>query len=920
MKNVSLTLNNLDNFTSTPLVILYRSLYILREKFQKYKSEIIQIYKKYEIDKMVKYKADSVHLICDIKNISEILKEVLSITNLIILPVKSPQEIFFYNFIQENDQQKYNSKAIKEILIYISPNFNKYNKIYFNKKIFLQNIFHKEQNLFEIDITQNIPIAQYDKKGRLIKNFEEMKIISNDNNIIFQERIQKEKEQSEYEYMLTEKQKIFIETIPIFIADFLQIFPNYAIIDLESSNISEEVKNLFDDKIIQQIANERKNITKEITDIKINGEIGKDSPIKTLLKEKLQIIKNIQFYEKLSKEKKKKNEVVTHIETIIKKLYKEKEKLENLIKAEELNDIQNFRQNQTEIINNKNISDNNNIDKNHDNIKSLVISDEIIKKRENICISMQNENKVSKKRTNNLKEIFNFYTNQHKFFGHNAIFDSYSEKNGLIDMAEWSKFCSDFNINIPKEKIYEIFRKNSPNFKFLNFDEFNISLHSLSNEFINWKKLNIEKEIENVNANKLSSKAKELKMKTENISNIQPNNKEIKFETPLDNQTELENLRKEYDYFQNMNYDDKYQYFLNYINLDNPSKYKKNFKGFNKKNTNYLLNNYSEWKSLKDFSSKSSISHKLYENIKTEKEIILDQKKQKNHLKKILNLNKRNEFLEKHSTERLNKKTYNNINERIKIFNEDKKKDYKFNWDKIEKTEFDDLNLDNEDKEFFLDNDNPEDIELIKNLNINENKDIKDKNEIDKDDDLVEKDNLLAKLNPKDQSNILITQQDKKSKEKAVKLNKSVKSTEMEETEKIPKIKNHLSVEIGKNANENERWEYKMFGPLPDIFPKINSPLKVNKDKNNIFNKNEKILYSAKPSKKTNFDKNEIMITNEILQSDKQRFINETDTYHKQVSTKKEIIGRLLKNRLAKDIEKFNRETIKKNIYPYLDN
>ncbi len=59
-------------------------------------------------------------------------------------------------------------------------------------------------------------------------------------------------------------------------------------------------------------------------------------------------------------------------------------------------------------------------------------------------------------RMNNfLQEIFYFYSNQHFEMSHSPTFDEITFTKVHLGMAEFSKFCVEFEIKIPKEKIVE---------------------------------------------------------------------------------------------------------------------------------------------------------------------------------------------------------------------------------------------------------------------------------------------------------------------------------------------------------------------------------------------------------------------------------------------------------------------------------
>ena len=103
--------------------------------------------------------------------------------------------------------------------------------------------------------------------------------------------------------------------------------------------------------------------------------------------------------------------------------------------------------------------------------------------------TVQMENKMN----NFLQEIFYFYANQHFAMAHSPTFDEIAFAKVHMDMAEFSKFCVEFEIKIPKEKIVELFKKNTKNKKDMTFDEFKVCLYKIGNAMNENKKDNVER-------------------------------------------------------------------------------------------------------------------------------------------------------------------------------------------------------------------------------------------------------------------------------------------------------------------------------------------------------------------------------------------------------------------------------------------
>ena len=59
---------------------------------------------------------------------------------------------------------------------------------------------------------------------------------------------------------------LYIETLPVIIADFIQNNNMNAIIDLENEALSNEVRNVFDKEIFAKLSRDNKNILSEINE------------------------------------------------------------------------------------------------------------------------------------------------------------------------------------------------------------------------------------------------------------------------------------------------------------------------------------------------------------------------------------------------------------------------------------------------------------------------------------------------------------------------------------------------------------------------------------------------------------------------------------------------------------------------------
>ena len=89
---------------------------------------------------------------------------------------------------------------------------------------------------------------------------------------------------------------MYIETLPLIIADFIQQFPFYTIIEIEDE-LNEELNILFDKELVEKINNYEEAL-KNKNDKIINEEY------QNYINKKNKLENNIKIYENLIKEKK----------------------------------------------------------------------------------------------------------------------------------------------------------------------------------------------------------------------------------------------------------------------------------------------------------------------------------------------------------------------------------------------------------------------------------------------------------------------------------------------------------------------------------------------------------------------------------------------------------------------------------------
>ena len=197
--------NNIDNNNSQEiskqvensleLLILYRSIYIIKQKFSLFKERIKNIYQKYNTyNSNIKFKTNTKIYQIHIKNFVEVTDEVLQDLNLLIIKYLNPKDIFLSRILIEKKREE-TKKIIKEILNWLLNDNNNgkdlirnYNINFFNKKIKpyieedinyenFENMMDIKQNDISEDMTRNWSIydykiiGEYDRRGNVINKY-----------------------------------------------------------------------------------------------------------------------------------------------------------------------------------------------------------------------------------------------------------------------------------------------------------------------------------------------------------------------------------------------------------------------------------------------------------------------------------------------------------------------------------------------------------------------------------------------------------------------------------------------------------------------------------------------------------------------------------------------------------------------------
>ena len=703
---------------SIDALILYRSLYILKKKFESRKEIIKKIYDSFNLDSnenVEKYASYQV----SIDNFDIIAKTVFEKCNILLIILNNPKDILlsnlFLNLTKKVDEmvsifremkahildekkslvQKYNSlfydkkikvKMIKDI-IEIKQN-KKEKKVELKKeekeiitneeKAQIKEIEEKQEEIVgEIEIQRKI--VEYNRKGKIIRTYN---ITSNDNLTLLinnekeknekirQQRIsQKERyfkfneinESSKEKGFIKEEEEevnskqvnkeiqlennlldlengrnyntiIYIETLPLIIADYIQQFPFYCIIETEDE-LNEELNILFDKELVEKINNYEESLKN-----KNQKFINKEYQNYLIKMDKLE--NNIKIYENLIKEKKAKNENTSYLENMLDKLL-----INNMIVQNKLSELRTKNKNILNIENNELELDNKEIYiKNNNNVENYFDSSNIsnISRLENKSASLPKFNDIKKNniklkevrtkmirkakldtnikfdksinlynKTNrtdanakimaSLKEIFTFYSKQHNSIGAKLLFSDLEKNMEQIGSSEFYKFCVEFNIPFTRKKANEIFKKaltlsTSTYHKLrlisMNFDEFLISLKLLSKEISKNKieliRKNIELEkIKLKDIEEKQNKYKELEKYNNSINLSRGANKNLFDKNEFYYQcekkkftNEIFNLENKYTSENNKTEEEIFNNFLEYLGINNKNEYKTRFKGF----------------------------------------------------------------------------------------------------------------------------------------------------------------------------------------------------------------------------------------------------------------------------------------------------------------------------------------------------
>ena len=435
------------------MLILQRSLFIIKQKFSNNKIQIEKIYDKYR-DKNYK----NVKCI-NITNLNEIYKELTDKIQINILPYENFNELLTADLISEMNEDKIES-MLNALVEFTYNNTKKYNTILYNKKLAKQEnekkkkLYHSFQinksnlnNEFKIDNSENNVLNNSCNNFKILLR-DDYDMNNSDN------KLENEKN------ILKTNKILYTEVIPLIIADFIQeymknnIYIGIISTDNDESNkstknLNENIRNLYDVEIM-----------------KLYNNLNKFDPIE----EKKELLKNLLLEEMTIN-----NQIKTYKELIVLNANKDSKSIYLMNMVKRLKEKQKILKKKIENLNNR---------KNRSSSKSKLYIE-----ASNFATGMNNS-KISKKpkniptkqdlRETNLKDIFYFYSKQHSFVGKTPTFDQVLTNEQHLDLSEFSKFCVEFKILVKHNKITEIFKKNSTNSIKMTFDQFKTTLKKMS--------------------------------------------------------------------------------------------------------------------------------------------------------------------------------------------------------------------------------------------------------------------------------------------------------------------------------------------------------------------------------------------------------------------------------------------------------
>ena len=724
---------------SIHLEILYRSLYILKKKFEKYKNDIKSIYTKYYPEQN-KSLTQSDFPIIKIVNFFPLLQEIFEKIKITIPRLTDIKTLFNYNISKFDKNSKEHLESIKlmekNLFLNNKKNLEKYNKIFYSKKIEpIVDYFIRRGN--GNDLTEIKCITQYDRKGRVINTFN--KLLENIGIKNSFKSITKNPK-DEFDIIIEKGDSLYIEILPIILADFLQENNDFAVIDLDinDKNFISEIKSLFDENLIKKINSEKdtniflsyknnNNINNIKNNEKINLSLEEQKKLCETKKYKLE--KNIKFYQNLLTNKKKKNESYNYIIDFISKMESEKDRLDKEIKELTLK------------------------------INAIIFEEQKLERKK--------EKKKEGKQDEKLHEIFNFYCSQHNAPSPYPTFAQIEYKGNHMNISEFCKFCTEFKIPLKHDKLIEIYNKRVPliDKSEIDYNEFIILLEKIS-VIMNENKMNKF----NLKIEKLSKKIKGLDVSSDSDEDINSNS-DIKILT-----TKLEQYKKNLENLKTLNNTQLFNQLKIFLEIDKPKKFRDKMKGFL----------YKYWDYTEKIERYAPLTKDEYQRVKKQ-------------VKLFKSMREKSAKEKEYKSEKLKQELYNKKKEQFIINNNKLIKKIK---DKEEKKSYMLLkNLTskkNERNNINFENIKSNTYEVIANSNMDLNKEMKEKlfindDEENSDDELFNKNIIINNKKEKEEINDLNNIKHNEIKNVEIKDNKENKDINMNDSKNITNQNDNLS-------------------------------------------------------------------------------------------------------------------------------
>ena len=724
---------------SIHLEILYRSLYILKKKFEKYKNDIKSIYTKYYPEQN-KSLTQSDFPIIKIVNFFPLLQEIFEKIKITIPRLTDIKTLFNYDISKFDKNSKEHLESIKlmekNIFLNNKKNLEKYNKIFYSKKIEpIVDYFIRRGN--GNDLTEIKCITEYDRKGRVINTFN--KLLENIGIKNSFKSITKNPK-DEFDIIKEKGDSLYIEILPIILADFLQENNDFAVIDLDinDKNFISEIKSLFDENLIKKINSEKdtniflsyknnNNINNIKNNEKINLSLEEQKKLCETKKYKLE--KNIKFYQNLLTNKKKKNESYNYIIDFISKMESEKDRLDKEIKELTLK------------------------------INAIIFEEQKLERKK--------EKKKEGKQDEKLHEIFNFYCSQHNAPSPYPTFAQIEYKGNHMNVSEFCKFCTEFKIPLKHDKLIEIYNKRVPliDKSEIDYNEFIILLEKIS-VIMNENKMNKF----NLKIEKLNKKIKGLDVSSDSDEDINSNS-DIKILT-----TKLEQYKKNLENLKTLNNTQLFNELKIFLEIDKPKKFRDKMKGFL----------YKYWDYTEKIERYAPLTKDEYQRVKKQ-------------VKLFKSMREKSAKEKEYKSEKLKQELYNKKKEQFIINNNKLIKKIK---DKEEKKSYMLLkNLTskkNERNNINFENIKSNTYEVIANSNMDLNKEMKEKlfindDEENSDDELFNKNIIINNKKEKEEINDLNNIKNNEIKNVEIKENKENKDINMNDSKNITNQNDNLS-------------------------------------------------------------------------------------------------------------------------------